>query len=126
MSAPLGQATVPPSRKNRRKYFTSLSGSNTGPLSQRRKSTVFVVLPSKTRAESALVLRFYDMVHDHRNLSTIILPVGFKVRPMQVIATQAAIERPRSFGFAPIARSDRKSRSIETDASPRSILATRD
>jgi hypothetical protein len=44
MSAPLGQATVLPSRKNRWKYFTSFSGSNTGLLSQGRKFTVVVVL----------------------------------------------------------------------------------
>ena len=43
MSAPFGHVTVPPSRKKRRKYSVSLSGSKTGPTNQGSKSTVFSV-----------------------------------------------------------------------------------
>ena len=42
MSAPFGHATVPPSRKNRRKYAGLLRGSKTGPLSQALKSTTLI------------------------------------------------------------------------------------
>ena len=40
ISAPFGQATVSPSTKKRRKYAIFLSGSNTGPFNQGRKSIV--------------------------------------------------------------------------------------
>ena len=51
---------------------------------------------------------------------------GFRFWWFTTTPLQAAIDRPRSLGLAPIARSDLKSRSIETDASPLSIFATRD
>ena len=39
-SAPLGHTTVPPSRKKRREDAGRFNGSNTGPFSHTRKSTV--------------------------------------------------------------------------------------
>ena len=41
MSAPFGQATVPPSTKNVEQYAGSFSASNTGPSSHSMKSIVF-------------------------------------------------------------------------------------